>query len=152
MHVYTCIYIYICVYYLYRLWNIIESYRYLNQYRTNRKSSFAPLQRSATLTVFTEVPTIWWKQLALPKASILACLVAWDDMKVLTSIDWFKGKNTGKFHISWENLWFPVDFPLSQPIDYTQYIMCIYCMSHTHAYIVLVNLVNVLAYLDLQHN
>ena len=29
------------------------------------------------------------------------------------SIDWFKGKITGKSHI----LWFPVDFPLSQPID-----------------------------------
>ena len=33
------------------------------------------------------------------------------------SIDWFKGKNTGKSHISWENRWFPVDFPLSQPIE-----------------------------------
>ena len=33
------------------------------------------------------------------------------------SIDWFKGKITGKSHISWENLWFPVVFPLSQPID-----------------------------------
>ena len=32
------------------------------------------------------------------------------------SIDWFKGKITGNSHISWENLWFPVDFPLSQPI------------------------------------
>ena len=31
---------------------------------------------------------------------------------------WFKEKlYTGKSHISWENLWFPVDFPLSQPID-----------------------------------
>ena len=35
----------------------------------------------------------------------------------IESIDWFKGKITGKSHISWENLWFPVDFPLSQPID-----------------------------------
>ena len=33
------------------------------------------------------------------------------------SIDWFNGKITRKPHISWENLWFPVDFPLSQPID-----------------------------------
>ena len=33
------------------------------------------------------------------------------------SIDWFKGKITGKSHISWEHLWFPVDFPLSQPIE-----------------------------------
>ena len=33
------------------------------------------------------------------------------------SIDWFKGKITGKSHISWENLWFPVDFPLSQLIE-----------------------------------
>ena len=31
------------------------------------------------------------------------------------SIDWFKGKIT--CDISWENLWFPVDFPLSRPID-----------------------------------
>ena len=34
------------------------------------------------------------------------------------SIDWFKGKITGKSHISWESLWFPVDFPFSQPIDF----------------------------------
>ena len=27
------------------------------------------------------------------------------------SIDWFKGKITGKSRISWENPWFPVDFP-----------------------------------------
>ena len=33
------------------------------------------------------------------------------------SIGWFKGKITGNSHISWENLWFPVDFPLGQPID-----------------------------------
>ena len=29
----------------------------------------------------------------------------------LQSIDWFKGRSTGKSHFSWENLWFPVDFP-----------------------------------------
>ena len=33
------------------------------------------------------------------------------------SIDWFQGKITGKSYISWENLWFPVGFPLSQPIE-----------------------------------
>ena len=33
------------------------------------------------------------------------------------SIDWFKGTNAGKYHISWENLWFPAGFPLSQPIE-----------------------------------
>ena len=33
------------------------------------------------------------------------------------SIDWFKRKNTGKSYITWENRWFPVDFPLSQPIE-----------------------------------
>ena len=38
-------------------------------------------------------------------------------MTYLYSIDWFKGKNTGKSHISWENRWFPADFPLSQPIE-----------------------------------
>jgi hypothetical protein len=35
----------------------------------------------------------------------------------LISMDWFKGKFTGKTHIYWENLWFPVDFPLNQSID-----------------------------------
>ena len=39
---------------------------------------------------------------------------------IMRSIDWFKGKITGKSQISWENLWFPVDFPLSQPIDENQ--------------------------------
>ena len=38
----------------------------------------------------------------------------------IISIDWFKGKLTGKSHDSWENLWFPVDFPLSQPIDHLE--------------------------------
>ena len=28
-----------------------------------------------------------------------------------------KGKFTGKPHIQWENLWFPVDFPLNQSIE-----------------------------------
>ena len=35
----------------------------------------------------------------------------------LNSIGWFMGKITGKSHISGENLWFPVDFPLCQHID-----------------------------------
>ena len=26
----------------------------------------------------------------------------------IVSIDWFKGKITGKSHMSWENLWFPL--------------------------------------------
>jgi hypothetical protein len=33
------------------------------------------------------------------------------------SMDWSKGKFTGKPHIYWENLWFPVDFPLNQSIE-----------------------------------
>ena len=36
--------------------------------------------------------------------------------KALSS-DWSKGKIKGKSQISLENLWFRVDFPLSQPID-----------------------------------
>ena len=32
---------------------------------------------------------------------------------IQVSIDWFKGKITGTSHISWENLWFPVDFPFN---------------------------------------
>ena len=39
----------------------------------------------------------------------------WWEMR--PSIDWFKGKITGSSHISWENLWFPIDFPLSQPLE-----------------------------------
>ena len=31
----------------------------------------------------------------------------------LSAMDWFKGKKIGKPHISWENLWFPVDFPFN---------------------------------------
>jgi len=34
-------------------------------------------------------------------------------------MDWFKGKFAGKSHISWENLRFPVDFPLNQSIEIT---------------------------------
>ena len=34
------------------------------------------------------------------------------------NLNWLvEGKNTGKSHMSWENLWFPVDFPLNQPIE-----------------------------------
>ena len=36
---------------------------------------------------------------------------------IYISIDWFKRKKSGNSHILWENLWFPVDFPWSQPID-----------------------------------
>ena len=39
-----------------------------------------------------------------------------------SSIDWFKGQITGQFHMSWENLWFPVEIPLSQPIDMEVFI------------------------------
>ena len=39
----------------------------------------------------------------------------------LKPMDWFKGKITGKPHISWENQWFPVDFPLNQSIDESQF-------------------------------
>lgn len=33
------------------------------------------------------------------------------------SMDWSKGKITGNTHTSWENLWFPLGFPLSQSIE-----------------------------------
>ena len=32
-------------------------------------------------------------------------------------MDWFKGQFTGNPHIQWENLWFPVVFPLNQSSD-----------------------------------
>jgi hypothetical protein len=32
----------------------------------------------------------------------------WKVETTLYSMDWFKGKITGKPHISWENWWFPV--------------------------------------------
>ena len=33
-------------------------------------------------------------------------------------MDWFNGKFTGKPHIYWENLWFPVNFPIIQFYDF----------------------------------
>ena len=33
------------------------------------------------------------------------------------SMDWFKENFTGKAHFYWENLWFPVDFPLTNPLN-----------------------------------
>ena len=47
---------------------------------------------------------------------VMTILCGLEDVR-LNSIDWPKGNITGKSHVSWENLWFPVDFPLSQPID-----------------------------------
>ena len=38
-------------------------------------------------------------------------------IEIYHSIDWFKEKITWKSHISWEYLWFPVDFPWIQPIE-----------------------------------
>ena len=38
--------------------------------------------------------------------------------KNLNHLVGLRKKIRGKSHISWENLWFPVDFPLSQPIDW----------------------------------
>ena len=35
-------------------------------------------------------------------------------MDFVLSMGWFKGKP----HIEWKNLWFPVDFPLNQSIDF----------------------------------
>jgi hypothetical protein len=35
----------------------------------------------------------------------------------LLAMDWFKGNFTGKPYISWDKLWFPVDFPLNQSIE-----------------------------------
>ena len=52
---------------------------------------------------------------------VLAGMDSWKDVGYvrtrLKSMDWFKGKFTGKPHISRENRWFPVDFPLNQSID-----------------------------------
>ena len=53
----------------------------------------------------------------------------WESQKVpnlKVSMDWFKGKFTGKPHISWENLWFPVDFPLNQSIESWQWVVSSY--------------------------
>jgi len=43
------------------------------------------------------------------------------ERSVVLSMDWFKGNFTGNPHIYWENLWFPVDFPLNQSIDFGVY-------------------------------
>ena len=36
------------------------------------------------------------------------------------SMDWFKGNFTGKPHSSWQNLWFPANFPLNQSIEHSR--------------------------------
>ena len=41
------------------------------------------------------------------------CLAGTLGLSMFVSIGWFKGKFTGKSHISWEHLWFPVDFPFN---------------------------------------
>ena len=45
---------------------------------------------------------------------LLTIKVTWEPGK-----DWLVlvGKNTGKSHISWQDLWFRVDVPFSQPIE-----------------------------------
>ena len=45
-------------------------------------------------------------------------VMVYDAIEHHGTMDWFKGKFTGKPHISWENLWFPVDFPLNQSIEW----------------------------------
>ena len=58
-----------------------------------------------------------WSQQPLPGKKNLHILPKGRDdismwLGTLYSIDWFKGKNIGKSHLSWENLWFPVEiFP-----------------------------------------
>ena len=49
---------------------------------------------------------------------LVGCDMMWPkSTRFVVSMDWLKGKITGKPHISWENRWFPVDFPLNQSID-----------------------------------
>ena len=38
-------------------------------------------------------------------------LVEAESHNIPRSIDWFKERIAGTSHISWDNLWFPVDFP-----------------------------------------
>ena len=51
------------------------------------------------------------------------------------SIDWFKGQITGKSHISRDNLWFPVDFPLSQPINSMLHRSVPPCLKNNEAFL-----------------
>ena len=46
-------------------------------------------------------------------SNVMKCVA----FRLLYSMDWFRGKFTGQPHISWENLWFPLNFPLNQSID-----------------------------------
>ena len=49
-------------------------------------------------------------------------------------MDWFKGNIPGKSRISWQNQWFPADFPWNQSIDCITH-NCIAtdgCLSHPH--------------------
>ena len=52
----------------------------------------------------------WTQRSGLPSTG-LRCQHLASQMK------WFKAKLTGNPHISWQNRWFPVDFPLRQSMD-----------------------------------
>ena len=44
------------------------------------------------------------------------CFIFLTCFRSLKSINLFNGKITGQSHISWENLWFPVNFPYFSPL------------------------------------
>ena len=39
----------------------------------------------------------------------------------IDKMDWLEGEFTGKHHIQWENRWCPVDLPLTQSVDKSQW-------------------------------
>ena len=50
--------------------------------------------------------------------SVLISIAPSEGLEDQTQLIGLRENNTGKSYISWEHLWFPVDFPLSQPIDH----------------------------------
>ena len=61
------------------------------------------------------------------------------------SMDWFKGKFYRKTPwSSWENLWFPVDFPLNESIEYDDKSGVDHMIAMNH-YISLYNFYNLIS-------
>ena len=63
------------------------------------------------------LPTEWHVSWHSHGALVVSGMIWRASKRGMRSIDWSKGKIIGNLHMSWENLWFPVDFTLSQSID-----------------------------------
>ena len=70
----------------------------------------SPIVALASRLLAVAAVAAWWSGLSTRLGTAMAIMASLSQL----SMDWFKGKFTGKPHIQWENLWFPVKIPLNQ--------------------------------------